>query len=219
MLVSVDGRINGGEWGLADSARYFEEPAAKIEVDAWLVGRTTMQEFSSKRARPRRGRRYRVPSGDFVARRAKTYAVVIDPSGKCRWDSDRVSTEHVIEVLSERVSAEYLDHLRARGVSYLFAGKRELDLELALTKLRALFGIERVRIDGGGHVNGAFLKAGLIDEFSMVLAPFAVGWSDALAVFEAARGRGQKATRFALTSVKRIHGDFVWLRYRTVRRA
>lgn len=215
MLGSVDGRIKQNIWGLKDHHKYFEEPAAKIKADAWLVGRVTMQEFSSKNPAPKATARVRVPKQDFVAvQPAKTFAVVIDPSGKCRWDTNTVSTEHVIEVLTEKVSGAYLAHLREKNVSYIFGGKKSLDLAVVLKKLQALFGIKTVRIDGGGHVNGSFLKAGLIDEFSLVLAPIADGTIGAPTVFEAEKGYGRRrATRFRLKSVKRIYDDFLWIRY------
>ncbi len=50
MLGSVDGRIKQDIWGFENASQYFEETAEKIETDAWLVGRVTMQEFSSKRS-------------------------------------------------------------------------------------------------------------------------------------------------------------------------
>ncbi len=49
MLGSVDGRIKQNIWGFKDHHKYFEVPASEIKADAWLVGRTTMQEFSSKK--------------------------------------------------------------------------------------------------------------------------------------------------------------------------
>ena len=156
MFGSVDGRIIQTIWGLKDHHKYFEEPASKIKADAWLVGRTTMQEFSSKTVHALHARNIRIPKTDFVAvQPVKKYAVVIDPSGKCFWDINMVSTEHVIEVLTEKVKSEYLEHLRSKNVSYIFGGKTTLDLELVLKKLNKLFGIKRVRIDGGGHVNGS----------------------------------------------------------------
>lgn len=219
MLGSVDGRIKQNIWGLKDHHKYFEEPAAKIKTDAWLVGRVTMQEFSSKKALPQTKTRVQIPKEDFVAeQKAKTFAVVIDPSGKCNWDTNMVSTEHVIEVLTEKVSARYLDHLRSKNVSYIFGGEKELNLDLVLRKLYKLFGIKRLRIDGGGHVNGSFLKAGLIDEFSLVLAPIADGTIGAPTVFEAEEGYGKrKATRFQLQSVKKIFDDFLWIRYKVIK--
>ena len=175
-MGSLDGRIKQNIWGIKDSSKYFEEPASKIKVDAWLVGRTTMEEFSSKKKPVLSKGRVNIPKEDFVApHKARTYAVAIDPSGKCFWDTNMVSTEHVIEVLTEKVTAKYLEHLRSKNVSYIFGGAETLDLDLVLRKLYKLFNIKRVRIDGGGHVNGSFLKAGLIDEFSLVLMPLADG--------------------------------------------
>lgn len=220
MLGSVDGKIKQNIWGLKDHHKYFEEPAAKIKADAWLVGRVTMQEFSSKKSHPRKRGRLQIPPGDFVGKHhVKTYAVVIDPSGKCNWDSNMVSTEHVIEVLTEKVSSSYLQHLQEKKVSYVFGGKESLDLAVVLTKLHELFDIKTLRIDGGGHVNGSFLKAGLIDEFSLVLAPVADGTIGQPSVFEVEEGFGRrKATQFILKSVKRIYRDFLWIRYEVARK-
>ncbi|MBS1509451.1 MAG: RibD family protein [Bacteroidetes bacterium] len=215
MFSSLDGKIKQTIWGLKDHHKYFEEPAAKIKADAWLVGRTTMQEFCSKRKYKLTTPKTTIAKADFVAQQpAKKYCVVMDPSGKCFWDTNMVTTEHVIEVLTEKVSSAYLQHLRSKNVSYIFGGKTTIDLSLILEKLNRLFGIKRIRIDGGGHVNGSFLKAGLIDEMSLVLAPIADGTSGALSVFEVEKGYSKRmATHFTLQSVKRIYGDYLWLRY------
>jgi 2,5-diamino-6-(ribosylamino)-4(3H)-pyrimidinone 5'-phosphate reductase len=219
MLGSVDGRIKQDIWGFKDHHKYFEETAEKIEADAWLVGRVTMQEFSSKQTYPLAPGQENMPKEDFVADQpVKSFAVVIDPAGKCFWDTNMVSTEHVIEVLTEKVLGTYLEHLQSKNVSYIFAGKEELDLEIVLQKLYELFGIRTVRLDGGGHVNGSFLKAGLIDEFSLVLAPVADGTIGSPTVFEAEEGYGnRKATQFKIKSVEQIYEDFLWIRYQVVK--
>ena len=217
MLGSVDGRIKQNIWGFKDHHKYFEETAEKIPADAWLVGRVTMQEFSSKNEHAV-NENVDIPKEDFVAQRSNTYAVVIDPSGKCYWDTNMVSTEHVIEVLTEKVRGGYLEHLRSKNVSYIFGGKENLDLDLVLQKLYSLFDIKIVRIDGGGHVNGSFLKANLIDEFSLVLAPVADGTIGSPTVFEAEEGyENRKATQFKIKSVERIYDDFLWIRYQVVK--
>jgi riboflavin biosynthesis pyrimidine reductase len=218
MLGSVDGRIKQDIWGFKDHHKYFEETAEKIPADAWLVGRVTMQEFSSSKTYELNSNAS-IPKTDFVAKQpAKTYAIVIDPSGKCFWDNNMVSTEHVIEVLTEQVSSGYLEHLQSKNVSYIFGGQATLDFELVLTKLYQLFHIQTLRIDGGGHVNGSFLKAGLIDEFSLVLAPVADGTIGSPTVFEAEKGYGKRrATRFKLKSVDKIYEDFLWIRYEVLR--
>jgi 2,5-diamino-6-(ribosylamino)-4(3H)-pyrimidinone 5'-phosphate reductase len=219
LMSSVDGRILSRHWGLKGPSRLFERTAATIKVDAWLVGRTTMQEFSSKKARRKRRGAFRVAKTDFIGvHDAKTYAVAIDPQGKCNWESNRVDTEHVIEVLTESVSSEYLDHLRANRVSYLFGGRRQLDLSLVLEKLRSLFSIRRLRIDGGGTVNGSFLAAGLIDEFSHIVVPVADGTVGSPAVFDVVGGpKGRVADALRLISVKRLPQSVLWCRYKVLK--
>src|SRR4051794_20335272 len=147
MLSTIDGRIQPHNWPGLNTSNIFETTAETFKSDAWIVGRTTMQEFSSKKSHKLGKPDASIGKKDFVgAHTAKTFAVAIDPSGKCRWDSNMVSTEHVIEVLTEKVSTAYLKHLRDRQVSFIFAGKTSIDLKVALTKLNKLFGITKVRI-------------------------------------------------------------------------
>src|ERR1051325_751510 len=105
VLSSIHRRIQVHTWPPLSTSSIFESTAETFKSDAWVVGRTTMQEFSSKKPHRLGNSDSSIPEEDFVGEHsAKTYAVAIDPSGKCRWDSNRVSTEHVIEVLSESVS-------------------------------------------------------------------------------------------------------------------
>ena len=87
---------------------------------------------------------------------------------------NNIDGDHVVAVLSERVSDEYLAFLRDRGVSYLLAGQRDADLALALDKLGARFGIRTLMLEGRPHQWG-MLAAGLIDELSVLVSPVADG--------------------------------------------
>jgi riboflavin biosynthesis pyrimidine reductase len=69
-------------------------------------------------------------------------------------------------------------------VSYIFAGEQDLDLGLALKILHRELGIQRVLLEGGGVTNGAFLRAGLIDELSLVIFPAVDGAKGAPCVFD-----------------------------------
>jgi 2,5-diamino-6-(ribosylamino)-4(3H)-pyrimidinone 5'-phosphate reductase len=214
-LSTVDARIRAHNWPSSNAAGLFEKTAEAIKSDAWIVGRTTMQEFSSSKSHTLKKPNSPIPKKDFVGRHAaKTYAVAIDPSGKCRWDKNMVSTEHVIEVLTEKVSGAYLNHLQEKQVSYIFAGKSEIDLNTALRKLNSLFGIKKVRIDGGGVVWGTFLKAGLIDEISHIVVPIADGSIGTPTMFDAEKGHTKrKAKALRLKSVKKLPGGVLWIRY------
>ncbi|HWA35624.1 MAG TPA: hypothetical protein VG737_15890, partial [Cyclobacteriaceae bacterium] len=62
------------------------------------------------------------------------------------------------------------------------------------------------------------LKAGLIDEISVVLAPIADGTIGSLVAFEAEAGYGKrKATHLKIKSMKKIYDDFLWIRYDVVK--
>lgn len=125
---------------------------------------------------------------DFIARReAESYAITLDPSGKLTWKSSSVDEEHVIAVLTEQVSDDYL----AQGVSYLFGGKTKLTLKRVIQKLRKEFGIKKLLLEGDGKINGSFLAADLIDELSVLLVPVADGSIGTPSLFDAKEGGGR----------------------------
>ena len=151
---------------------------------------------------------------DFVGKhRAKTYAVGIDPSGKTRWDTNMITTEHAIVVLTEKVSTAYLRHLRDKQVSYIFAGKKKIDLGLALEKLHRLFGIRTARVDGGGRMWGSFLEASLIDEISHVITPVADGSLGVPTMFDVGPRDSRPAKMLKIKSIRRLPKDNLWIRY------
>ena len=84
------------------------------------------------------------------------------PHGKLHYGQDNASGDHIIAVLSEKVSDYYLTELREDGVSYLFAGPDGSDLSGALEKLGKTFGLQKLLLEGGVRINEAFLKEGLI---------------------------------------------------------
>jgi riboflavin biosynthesis pyrimidine reductase len=172
-----------------------------------------MEPYAGK-ARVSHGKvKRRVPRKDFVGDSdAESYAIAIDPSGKLTWKSNAIGGEHVIAVLSERVSDDYLAFLQSRGISYLFGGRTGIDLKKVLEKLGKEFGIRKLLLEGGGKINGSFLAAGLIDEVSILVAPVADGGIGTPSLFDAEAGRGP-SRRLRLISVERLKGDLVWLRY------
>lgn len=100
---------------------------------------------------------------------------------------------HVIEVLLETVSDDYLAYLRNVGASYVFAGIDGLNCGLMLEKLYRLFGIERLLAAGGGLMNWSLVQDNMVDELSIVIAPAADGNSAAASIFEKADFSRKKA--------------------------
>ncbi len=82
---------------------------------------------------------------------------------------------HTLHLVSPAAPRDYLAFLRDRRVPYLVTGKEHVDLAAAMTKLSTLLGIERVVSTAGSRLNGALLRAGLVDELSLVLLPALIG--------------------------------------------
>ena len=57
-------------------------------------------------------------------------------------------------------SDDFLAHLQAAGASYFFCGRTEVNLSIALDKLRRTLGIKKLMLEGGGKFNGSMLHAG-----------------------------------------------------------
>jgi len=214
MLPSIDGRIVTRGWDVKNASREYERTAATFGADAWIIGRISMEPYAGKARVPSRKNGGRIAREDFVAEHdATSYAIAIDPSGKLRWRANDIDGEHVITVLTESVSDDYLAFLQAKGVSYLFGGKSRIDLAKVLQKLRALFDIRKLLLEGGGKINGSFLAAGLIDELSVLVAPIADGSIGTPSLFDVADRRAH-ARNLTLLSIEKRGGGIVWLRYK-----
>lgn len=220
MMSSVDGRIVTDGWPLSREGRaQYEEIHATYDPDAWMCGRVTMElHFAAgTRTDTEVGREYDgPPREDFIAPgKHDSFAIALDPRGKLVWESGEMNDEHVVAVLTSRVSEEYLASLRERGVSYLLAGDRDADLPLALEKVASRLGVRTLMLEGGGGINGSFLHAGLIDEVSVILSPVIDGRVNTPSVFDLP-GDEPKRYRLALEHVDRRPDDTLWLRYKVV---
>jgi 2,5-diamino-6-(ribosylamino)-4(3H)-pyrimidinone 5'-phosphate reductase len=214
MLSSVDGKIDGASLNGLTPAGEYELTAAQLNGDAWVCGRTTMQQhFADPEPFIPSSYSPAGPQPAHVARRAKSYAVVVDTIGKLRWSSADLEGDHLISILSEQVPTEYLAALRNTGISYIVSGESAVDLVQAVNVLGEQFGIRRLLLEGGGHINGAFLEAGLVDEVSLPIAPGIDGRHDIPAVFDGINLSRGKAVPLRLKSVERRERDTLWIRY------
>lgn len=227
MITSLDGRLLPERWSdPADGSiedlivRHYDATAERLHAGGWIVGRKTMASYvaedraselsSSPKARP----------PHFAKRGDRDLAVAIDPSGRLHYASDNVEGDHVVAVLSERVSDAYLAHLEENGVSYVFAGAEGDQVGVALETVGAEFGIHHLILEGGGRTNGAFLAAGLIDEVSTLICPTIDGLSGIPTIFEAYGPPGSHPAanlHLRLSDCEILEGGVVWLRHDVVR--
>jgi riboflavin biosynthesis pyrimidine reductase len=114
---------------------------------------------------------------------------------------------------------EYLAYLRDEDIPYLVAGDGRVDLEQALQKMNAHLGVTHLLSTGGGRLNGALLRAGLVDEVSIEFLPALIGGVDTPSMFDSpALESGEWPARLKLISAQVQAGGRVWLRYQVVPR-
>ena len=225
MAASIDGRIVVQGWPDSVAAavrREYDALHASFGAEGWMCGRITMEPFAKRlRSDAEVAREYEgsAPRPDFRAEGDfASFAFAVDPRGRLAWESNDISGDHVVTILSERVSNEYIEFLRKKRVSYLLTGTKDIDLALALEKIGTVFGVHTLLLEGGGGINGAMLSAGLIDELSLLVAPVADGEVGRPAVFDVSAEAREATPRhrerpLVLQSVERRPEAILWLRY------
>lgn len=190
MAISIDGKILIAHWQnepWADKfSGLFEKYHTTFDSEARILGRVSMEKDFSGGEKPQLVAPHKsIERSAFIGDSSATsFAIAVDKSGKLGWSSNDIDGGHIIELLCEDVSDDYLAYLQQKNISYVFAGKSELDFKIALEQLQTHFPIQTLMLEGGGHLNGSFLNAGLIDELSVLLLPVADGTPKTTSLFE-----------------------------------
>lgn len=184
MLTSIDGKTTGkflDDIRCKDAINKYYKMHADNKFASFACGRVTMEEGFTKGYYPDLSKYSNEEKSlkDYVDKQyGMNYAVCFDRYGKLGWISNQIIDElegynntYIIEVLTEQVDQRYLRYLESLEIPYIFAGKDDIDINLALKKLYHYFNITKLLLEGGPTLNTAFLKANAIDEVSIVVAP------------------------------------------------
>lgn len=212
MYASVDGRITTGpglsvaEWKAAgldggadyESHRLFDE----LNCEAIISGSETLLVWS--------GHPVQDSTPTYTPQKSRAF-IVFDGQGRISWSY----TDGLIVVTREDAPRAYLDQLREKQVDFIQAGRGgQIDLHAALEALYDR-GFRRIGLSGGGGINGAFLRAGLVDEISLVIAPLAVGGRTTPTLFDAPDLSGPEGlTHLQLLQAKPLGEGAFWLHYK-----
>jgi 2,5-diamino-6-(ribosylamino)-4(3H)-pyrimidinone 5'-phosphate reductase len=119
----------------------------------------------------------------------------------------------IIILATRRASQNRIKRLRKLGACVAIFGDKELDFPKALRWLRQKWNVKRLLCEGGGEINAALFRAGLVDEVYQTLCPVVFGGRDAPTL---ADGTGIEkladAVRLEMKSMKR-YGDELYLRW------
>jgi len=226
MVMSLDGKVTGDFLEKSEYDKFIKDYYRihrEYGADGFLCGRVTMEgSFPQPSVSTQEYDGPPIARKDYIAEKAVFYAVAMDPKGKLWWSKQAISGTdegydgaHIIEALTESVPDAFLAHLRDKGISYIFGGKTERNLLLIVQKLKKLFGIETLLLEGGGIANGSFLEEELIDEISLVAAPAAKCNESAIPLFKTGKygTKNTPAKSFKLKEAKRLNDAGLWLIY------
>lgn len=214
MIASVDGRIDCDMTEQIEGGNEYYEALESLACPSMLMGRVTMQmhyalaePFIAADTTP-------IGCEAFhIARKAAAYCVGVDTHGILRWGENEFDGQALLVITDEQCLKAYHDRLTEQGISWIATGKNGINIARAMELLAEKFGVERLAVTGGGHINGAFLEAELLDEVSFMVAPGIDGRGGMAAVFDGIADKNRPATQLHLQSVKQM-GETVWMRYK-----
>jgi riboflavin biosynthesis pyrimidine reductase len=225
MLSPLDGRLLVDSWAPEGSPLRqsvldeYQKLHEAFNADAWLVGTTTMEDFATGKKAAGGGAPSQAAERPWHVAdpQARKFAIGIDRHGRLHWDSNIADGGHVVVVLGRSVPDSHLAELVAAGVSYLVMPDDEIDIVGMLEALGERLGIKTVLLEGGAKVNGAFLKAGAVDEVSLLVCPAIDGASGQPAIFETGETGVGPQLRLELIGAQPLLANTVHLRYRVGR--
>lgn len=215
MMESVDGRIDCAMTEQIDPSDSYYEALDKLDCPSQLMGRVTMQmHYADSETYATTDK---TPIGEAavnVATNSEGYTIAVDTHGTLKWSYSECDGRPLLVITSESCPKEYLDNLTSKGISWISVGCEHVDLKEAMNILADEFGVKRLAITGGGHINGAFLAAGLIDEVSVMIGPGIDGRKGMASIFDGIEDPDRTATLLTLDSIERVSEGTVWLRYK-----
>ena len=114
----------------------------------------------------------------------------------------------IIILTTERVSSKNLEQLSEVADEVKICGKNEVDLPAAVRWLRQKWGVKRLLCEGGGELNDALFRAGLVDEINLTICPKIFGGRVAPTIAEG-QGFAQLALarQYRFLSLRAIKGE------------
>lgn len=213
MAMSADGKIATANHAVSTFSSRHDRAhllALRATADAVMSGARTVQtQRINLGPGPVRFRQRRLKLGlaEFNLRIVVSGRASISP--KAHIFSKTFSP--IIVLTTSRAPKRKLQMLKATGAIIKVCGKSEINFRTALRWLRQEWGVKRLICEGGGELNDALFRAGLVDELHLTICPLIFGGANAPTI---ADGKGvQKlahASGFKLKSVRRV-GDELFL--------
>jgi riboflavin-specific deaminase-like protein len=219
MAMTADGKIATANRRIStfSSSRDHEHLLElRATADAVMAGARTVDSAKINMGPgPARYRRLRINNGfnEYNLRVIVSRSGSVDP----RAEVFRHKFSPIIILTTRQASATRLTTLRRVADAVRICGTREINFHRAFRWLRERWGVKRLLCEGGGELNDALFRAGLVDELHLTICPKVFGGrnsptiADGIGVLKLA-----DAAQLRLQSLKRAGGE-LFLSYGVMR--
>lgn len=209
--ISIDSSIKNFECNIG----LHYQIAGNYEADAHLIGSITAKtglEIYSGIIPPEK-------KSDFIKKEygegdKRPFWIIVDTKGKLKGLMHMYRRfeycKEVIVLLSADSPIDYINYLKERGYEYIISGKDQIDFPVALDMLYNKYNIKTILTDTGGTLNSVLLEKKLVDELSLIIAPFIVGEKSQY-LFKSLRNNND--LNLKLNRVEVLEKNYVFIRY------
>ena len=164
-LISLDGCLDG----FPASVGLYYELVGRLPHQAVLVGSGTVLAAAASQGVDASGEDVEPPEvpepqGSQAEADLRPLLVVVDSGGKLAryaWLREQPYWRDILVLCAKATPAGQLKRLRHYHVGHAVVGETRVDLAAALRMLAERYRVAAVRVDAGGGLNGALLRAGL----------------------------------------------------------
>ena len=214
MMASVDGRIDCAMTSKIKGVNEYYQTLEALDAPTTVSGRITATLEMAEQG-------FFIPKDNTTIGKtafhkdtdANGYTVIADNKGRLKFNGAELDGQPLLLIVSEKASKEYLSYLEGLGISWIACGKEHTDLKQAVEIMNTEFGIERMVIVGGPHINGAFLSSGILDEISILYGPAIDGREGMPGVFDGL-SKDAEPIQLHLKSMEQFPDGAVWMRYK-----
>ncbi len=175
--MTIDGKIASkiGDTELSDEEDWREVHKLRSKVDAILVGKGTIIKDN-----PKLHIKFVDHQGYYRLVVDSNLSIPIDAQ-VIRYKPDLYPT---IIITTENIKLNKVAQYEKAGVKIIKSGKQERVDIIKLMPLLYQKGIHKILLEGGGNLNWSFIKANLVDELRITIAPWIIGGEDAVSIVE-----------------------------------